>query len=109
MPQGKIAAQCGHAFLDTFLKATEVTPLKASQYRGPSHGTKVVLKAKNIDSLIRAYDESIACGIPCALIEDNGHICPPDFDGETPVVTALGIGPATRKEINHITKRFNAF
>jgi PTH2 family peptidyl-tRNA hydrolase len=77
-------------------------------------GTKVVLAARNLDALQRAQYEARAAGIPCALITDSGHILPATFDGTdwrqpfdgSPVVTALGLGPARREEAQHITDRF---
>lgn len=69
-------------------------------------GTNVVLKSKNLNQLERAYREAKAAGIPCVLIEDEGHVMPPFFDG-SPIITALGIGPATREQVQHITKKFN--
>jgi PTH2 family peptidyl-tRNA hydrolase len=107
MPPGKAAAQCGHAFLDTFLKAHAETPSHATEYLGDRHGTKCVLKAKNLNQLLRAKEEAERAGLPCALITDSGHILPPHFDGN-PIITALGIGPARRSDIHHITKRFSS-
>ena len=69
-------------------------------------GTNVCLKAKNLCQLQRAYEEAKAAGLSCELIIDEHHIMPPHFDGK-PIITALGIGPAKRSDINHITKRFS--
>ena len=69
-------------------------------------GTNVCLKAKNLFHLQRAYEEAKRAGIPCELIIDEHHIMPPHFDGK-PIVTALGMGPAQRSDIDRITKRFS--
>ena len=69
-------------------------------------GTNVVLKSKNLMQLERALYQAKEAGLPCVLIEDEGHVMPPFFDG-SPIVTALGIGPATRGQVQHITKKFN--
>ena len=69
-------------------------------------GTNVVLKSNNLIQLERAFYQAKAAGLSCALIEDSGHIMPPHFDG-SPIITALGIGPARREDIQHITKKFN--
>lgn len=69
-------------------------------------GTNVVLKSKNLRHLERAYLEAQAAGLPCVLIQDEGHIMLPHFDGK-PIITALGIGPCRRDEIQRINKRFN--
>lgn len=106
MGAGKLSAQSGHAY-DDALTASEIThPDRRKRYRnGVDGGSKVTLEAKNANQLIRAYNEARAAGLPCAIIVDQGHIYPPHFDG-TPVITALGIGPVTRAESKHITKRF---
>lgn len=105
MPVGKFASQAGHAYLDAFLASQKQNPDIASEYCGNQHGTKVCLVAKNSYDIDRALDQAKDAGIPHALIIDQGHILPPHFDGN-PIVTALGIGPATRDQIQHITKRF---
>jgi peptidyl-tRNA hydrolase len=105
MSPGKLAAQTGHAFLDTFDQCRKEYPDRAEQYHNGCHGTKVVLGAKSLDQILSTYELVRSVGIPCTLITDSGHVMPPHFDGE-PVVTALGIGPALREEIRHITKKF---
>lgn len=103
MSAGKLASQAGHAFLDAYDQCRKDYPDRAEEYN--TSGTKVVLRAKSSEHLIRAEQEAKALGIPCSLIIDSGHIMPPYFDGN-PIITALGIGPATRSEIKRITKRF---
>ena len=105
MSPGKLAAQAGHAFLDSFLASAESRPQYAHAYRGDSHGTKVTLSSPDLDQLLRAEALARSEGIPCALITDSGHVLPPHFDG-SPVITALGLGPAWRSEVRHITRRF---
>jgi len=106
MTPGKMAAQAGHAYLDAYLKAMETNPLKAKKYNSDGPGTKIALEVKNSDHLQLIYQETLLAAVPCAIIEDSGHIIKGDknFTGE-PVITALGIGPATRGEIKHITKK----
>ncbi len=99
MPPGKMVAQAGHAFLEAYLASD---PERAHDYRSTSVGTKVVLTG----SLLQLQNAAFECerlGIPHSLIEDSGHVCPPDFDG-SPVVTALGIG--IDPEAGRVTKRF---
>lgn len=107
MPPGKLAAQAGHAFCDALDIAAQSCPDISSLYRTGRHGIKVCLAAKNEHAILRAYEEAQRAGIPAALIIDQHHILPPHFDG-SPIITALGLGPARRSEINHITKRFSA-
>jgi peptidyl-tRNA hydrolase len=105
MTQGKLASQAGHAYLDSFEACRIEDPGRAALYHNGSHGTKVCLGAKNEDQLRFTYELAKSAGLPCALITDSGHIMPPHFDG-SPIVTALGIGPALRDEVHSITKRF---
>lgn len=105
MPTGKLIAQCGHAFDMAHDRARLERPSITAQYRGTGNGTKLTMYAKNTGQLIRAYREAKAAGIPCELIIDRGHVLPPHFDGK-PIITALGIGPAYKDEVAHITKRY---
>lgn len=104
MSKGKLAAQAGHAYLNSYLKCLEADPQIAKEYQRDGIGTKVCLKAP-FNKLQTAYEIAIEEGLPCDLIIDSGHIMPPHFDG-SPIITALGIGPILRKDIQHITKRF---
>ena len=103
MSPGKIASQAGHAYLGAFLKCQELNPAIQAEYLRSFPGTKVCLKAKNLDALLRAEAQAFAAGIPCSLITDSG--CSNFFNGQ-PIVTALGLGPANENQIKHITKRF---
>lgn len=105
MTMGKLAAQSGHAFSLAYDKAKIERPEITSTYKGSGNGTKISMYAKNLGQLIRAYRDCQASKIPCELIIDRGHITLPHFDGN-PVITALGIGPAYKDEIAHITKRY---
>lgn len=106
MPVGKLAAQAGHAYTDALMEAQHSHPEKVKHYRNrQSGGSKVTLKAKNEDHLLKAYAQAIEAGLPCSIIVDQDHILPPHFDG-SPIITALGIGPCTKEEIRHITKKF---
>ena len=103
MSPGKIASQAGHAYVGAFLQCQKLNHQLLAEYLQDFPGTKVCLKTKNLDSLLRAQAEAETSGIPCSLITDSG--CPDFFDGQ-PIVTALGLGPAKESEIKHITRRF---
>ena len=103
MSPGKIASQAGHAYLGAFLQASSSFQ---NEYHSefPQHpGTKVCLQAKNLYSLFRAKQEAEEADIPTYLVTDSG--CANFFNGE-PTITALGLGPATKDQINKITRRF---
>ena len=103
MSPGKMASQAGHAYLGAFLQCQESNPQLLAEYLQDFPGTKVCLKSRNLDGLLRAQAEAESAGIPCSLITDSG--CPDFFDGK-PVVTALGLGPAKEAQIKPITRRF---
>lgn len=100
---GKIASQAGHGYLHAFLAAQDLWPAQAACYVADPPGTKVTLSGK-LQAILAAQEQAQKDGIPHFLVVDSG--CPDFFDGE-PTVTALGLGPATKNQIQHITRRFN--
>lgn len=104
MSPGKMAAQVSHAFLESYEVVRIRDPDRAAEYHNGSHGTKVVLGAKDLDQLMKIYELILVEGLPTVLITDSGHVMLPHFDG-SPVVTAVGIGPVKRNEIHHITRK----
>ena len=106
MTAGKAASQLGHAFKLLTKNMIFNDPQTASAYFADGMGTNICLKSKNLFQLERAFESAKAAKFPCVLITDSGHIMPPHFDG-SPIITALGIGPCLRRDIHHITKRFN--
>jgi PTH2 family peptidyl-tRNA hydrolase len=105
MPLPKLTPQAGHAFDEAHDNGKLVRPYITSQYKGSGHGTKVLMYAKNLRQLLRAYHDAQDAEVPVTLIIDRGHVYPPDFDGN-PIVTAVGIGPVYKDEVEHITKRY---
>ena len=105
MDAGKIASQSGHAYLGAYINPAN-DPAILAEYHSEypqSPGTKVCLACKNLPQLLRAEAEAKEAGIATFKVVDSG--CQNFFNGH-PVVTALGIGPATKEQIEHITKRF---
>lgn len=84
------AAQCGHAFLASFLTASFA---ETAAYLGPNGFTKIVLAVPDEAALRRAYEQAKALKLPCSLwTEDDG------------VTTTLGIGPVARALARPVTK-----
>lgn len=102
MPCGKLSAQAGHAYTDSLDEASDEA---RAAYRKGKAGSKVTIQCKNLGQLERAERECIEAGIPHAKVIDAEHVLLPHFTGE-PIVTALGIGPCTKAQCRHITKRF---
>jgi len=105
MDSGKIASQSGHAYLGVYLNPTQDPTILAEYHKDypNSPGTKICLSCKSLPALLRAEAEAKEEGIPTFKVIDSG--CE-NFFGGRPVITALGIGPCTKDQIKHITKRF---
>ena len=104
MDVGKIASQAGHAYLGAFLQCKDSVTINKYHADFPaSPGTKICLRVNSLDQLLMAEQQAEEAGLPFFKVVDSG--CKNFFNGE-PTVTALGIGPATKAQIHHITKRF---
>lgn len=103
MSHGKQTSQAGHAYLGAALLA-DPTLLAAYHKDFPqTPGTKISL-AGSLAKIIQAQTQAAQAGIPHFLVIDSGcH----EFFGGQPTITALGLGPARRAEIDHITRKFN--
>jgi peptidyl-tRNA hydrolase len=99
MPEGKLASQTGHAYVESFLQAKPDTQVA---YRKDGLGTKICLKAKNLGALLRLEVLCIEAGLPHALITDTGRNT--TFGG-VDTVSAIGVGPLTPEQAT-ILKRF---
>lgn len=98
MTPGKLAAQAGHAYLNAYLQ----NPIP--EYQSDGLGTKVCLSVPDEYALLRLKQKLEKHKIPTSLITDSGHVMPPHFDG-SPVITALGFGPATKDEVYYLTRK----
>ncbi len=68
----------------------EERPVITSKYKGTGEGTKIVMYAKSLETLVRAYRDIQKTGLPHHLVIDRGHklrrISP-----ETPSVRLLAL------------------
>ena len=94
---GKLAAQCGHAVMECALRAKKEIPRSLEKYRREG-ARKIVLTVKNLKDLEILYNQVQGYGMICHLVRDAGHTEIPSG-----TVTVLGIGPASRKEIDKFT------
>lgn len=103
MSVGKIVSQAGHAYVGAFLRA-DPSIIKEYHKEFPSSpGTKICLNCPSFEHLLRAEELAKESNLPFFRVVDSG--CANFFNGE-PTITALGIGPATKNQIAHITKKF---
>lgn len=125
MPAGKLAAQVAHASMACILQMGEWQDLGGDDRHErffidldrevPNQAAvldwmtrsfpKITLEVKNETQLKRYYDEAVAAGLPASWIVDAGRTV---FDG-VPTPTCVGIGPASRDQIDAITKRLRVY
>jgi len=103
MSPGKLASQAGHAFLGAFLLCQDHAALARYHQNFPqSPGTKVCLAARSLAELLEAELTARTAGLSIFRVVDSG--CENFFAGQ-PIVTALGIGPATKPQVRPITRK----
>ncbi|MGN0098230.1 MAG: peptidyl-tRNA hydrolase Pth2 [Candidatus Methanomethylophilaceae archaeon] len=97
MGKGKIAAQVGHAAVDCALYA-EKKDKKAfdAWYNGGQ--AKVVLKVDSLEELTKYMQEARSYGLHTSMITDAGRT-----QIEPGSVTCVGIGPASKSDIDKVT------
>jgi len=102
MKKGKIAAQCSHATLGTYKQQVE-TKLKANtealetwQREGSA---KVVLRTKNLVSLLAIKSQAEQLGIAVYLVKDAGR-----SQVEAGSITVLALGPSLSTCLDKVTK-----
>lgn len=96
MTSGKAAIIAGHAFLNSFIVAYTDYVSLAEEYLEPNQ-IKVVLGVDDELSLHNLYAMARKAGLPCAFVHER-----PWWDGkktEREEIVALGLGPATRKQL----------
>ncbi len=100
MSAGKLSAQTGHAYLDSYLNCVATDSVRAMKWKSRHHGIKVCLRAKNLVKIMQLKALCEQRNIPHALVEDLGYTC---FGGKT-TITALGIGPIHRDDLPELRK-----
>jgi len=101
MQCGKIASQAGHAYLGAFVNSNLQLQSEYHSDFPNSPGTKICLKVDTLDQLLHIEKLAIDAGFSTFKVIDSG--CK-NFFGGNPIVTALGIGPVTKSQIQSITK-----
>lgn len=112
MSSGKLAAQTGHAFkmlTRSLIKSNKPRfKILENQYFSDGIGTNVILFAKDLNELLAIHASLDDQYFPVELIEDEGHIHPPHFDG-SPIITCLGVGPAKKKDLPAIFSKLQSY
>lgn len=99
MPVPKMLVQAGHAYMSSGIRVLNLNPERFWQWYEHSQA-KIALRAKTLDTLLRAQQECETLGVPCALITDEGRTVFTE-----PTTTCLGIGPLLRVELPKFVAR----
>ncbi|MEM7820621.1 MAG: peptidyl-tRNA hydrolase Pth2 [Candidatus Aenigmatarchaeota archaeon] len=94
MGKGKLAAQCAHASIAAFLRASEIV---RERWLGEGMA-KVVLKVSSECELRKILSAAKRARLPAEMIIDRGLT---QLEPGTP--TAVGIGPAEDETVDKIT------
>jgi len=93
MEKGKIASQCAHASISSFLKCS-----KSNQDKWLEEGMKkIVLKVSSKEELKDLYHLAKSENLKCAIITDAAKT-----QLKEPTQTAVGIGPEPEIKIDKI-------
>ena len=95
---GKLAAQVAHGSLEAYrytLRKKGKEVVKQWLIQGQK---KIILRAKNLESLLKLYKKAITLGLPAVVIRDAGLTeLPPG------TITVVAIGPWYSREIDKVT------
>lgn len=100
MAKGKVAAQCAHAAVDLYKKATKRTPKLVKQWETFGQA-KVALKAPSEaqeEALKQLKEQAEQIGLAAVIIHDAGKT-----QVESGTATVLGIGPGPADLIDKVT------
>ena len=98
LPEGKLAAQAGHAFLGAWCKTYNDRPGMAIDYANGAQ-VKIVLLTANLGELFRVQEKAEGRLVATYLVVDAARTVLPE-----PTITVLGIGPMTKTDSNAITR-----
>lgn len=97
--KGKLAVQVAHASISSFIKIYNKDKIKAEEWL-KSGQKKVVVKVKNLEELLKIYEELNNKGYNPVLIKDKGLTQVPEG-----TITCIGIGPIETKKIDEVTSK----
>ena len=97
MGKGKIAAQAAHAAVECAIYAHKYDRKTFSTWYS-SGQAKVVLRADDLDELMRLAAEARSVRLPVSVITDAGRT-----QIEPGTTTCIGIGPALAGDIDRVT------
>ena len=97
MEKGKLCSQACHASIEAFLKTQKKESFLASQWLKDGM-PKIIVKANSLKELLDLNKQAQNSGISSAVIKDAGKT-----QVKAGSVTALGLGPASDRELDKIT------
>lgn len=97
MGKGKMAAQCCHAAIMSYLEAVKSNKDVAEEWLAAGQ-KKIVLKVPDDKVIEKLYKAFKFKKIPCAIVNDAGLTQLPSG-----TITTLGVGPWKKSEIDFFT------
>ena len=109
--KGKLIAQGAHSAMKVFLDrkilnndpnmlTIPMTEDMAAWVNGQF--TKICVKVNSKEELLDIYNKAVEKGLPCAIIEDQGHT-----EFKEPTLTCCAVGPAKAEVIDEITGKLS--
>lgn len=95
MRKGKMVAQGAHASMKATLENIDHPSVKA-WLQGAF--TKIAVSVTSEEELMQVYENAREKGLVCSLILDAGRT-----EFKEPTYTAVGVGPAKRKDVDEVT------
>ena len=93
IPAGKLAGQAGHGFATAMMLHLNKYPDEVNTYYIQNQ-TKIVLRCKNLDALLRAKNEVLNAELTHFLVTDAAHTVFAE-----PTITCMAIGPCYREDL----------
>lgn len=101
LPKGKLAAQAGHACVDSVLLSLKRDKEKVSRWRDEGM-KKVVLKVADEKELLKLFQQAKDQGLVACIITDAGRTIV-----EPGTRTCVGIGPDDEDAIDSVTGKLS--
>lgn len=101
---GKVASQAAHAAVSLYRTACEGRHSRICAEWDATGGKKIVLRAKDYDSLATVAATARNANLPVVVVRDQGRT-----QVKTGTITAVGIGPAHSAAIDEVTRSFKLY
>ena len=101
--RGKMCTQAGHAYVHTYIEATQKYPEQAQAYIDSKHAYKITLVVDTVEQL-KELEQAYEGVCATKLVTDKGFTV-----FKEPTTTCLGIGPINEDQIGDDLKELKLF